>query len=246
MGQSMKTIKFVLLFIAAFSLGFCFISCKNKASDDQMNQTVYNEQMPNDSIPLEEALTKQYDIDVLRNFFKNSNINEGQLNGESPKNLSFQEVNQAFPIEVIRTEGYSVYSVTEGGYYYVFWVDSFTEDANQSEQYVYFSAYLNSNSSSTLFDSIQPGNSTAKDVKELDPSVEMNLLQSSGVYSYSYINDEILVEVEYECQNGLSKYEDMLVKKVNIVGRNSVPSRYRAIQLQDIPTYEKTGDGSLS
>ena len=146
-------------------------------------------------------------------------------------------MNYRYPVEILRTGGYSVYRVSQGGYFYVFWIKPFTIGTRQSnsEPSVYFSAYLSSDTSPDLFDSLTPGISTAADVQRIDPSFELSFLNSNGIFSYSYLNDETILQIEYAYQENIDGYDDLIVKEKMIVARDSAPTRYSALLLSDLP-----------
>lgn len=68
-----------------------------------------------DKKPLEGGPTKEYDLDELSAFFKDSNANEKIGFGSDGAALTFREVNSSYPVEILRTGGYSVYKVRQGG-----------------------------------------------------------------------------------------------------------------------------------
>lgn len=90
---------------------------------------------------------------------------------------------------------YTVYKVNEGGFFYVFW--SLLDDTNDdnptdksfNDAQVYFAAYLKSLRKADGFDSIKAGISTAWDVSEIDQAIELSFLFSSGVRSFSLLED---------------------------------------------------------
>lgn len=214
-----------------------FTACMNKESESNMNNTFFDGYVMDDVKVLEDHLTKEYDLNELQSFFHDSNANEGVGLESTTTVLTFSKVNSKYPVEILRTGGYSVYRVSQGGYFYVFWVKPFVADTNSSssEPAVYFSAYLSSDISPDLFNSLTPGISTAEDVKEIDPSFELSFLISNGIFSYSYINDETILQIEYMYQENIDGYEDLIVKNKLLVARDSVPSRYSALLTGDTP-----------
>lgn len=237
----MKKYKCNLLIVAVCTLMIFFTSCDSRESETDMDNIFFDKYVTDDSGDLENILTKEYDLNDLSSFFEGSNANENMLFDVAI--LSFSEVNQHFPVEVIRTGGYSVYKVKQGGYFYVFWVDTFTDYVSQAknEPSVYFSAYLPSELSTSIFDSLIIGVSTADDVKKIDPFFELSFLSSSGIFSYSYLDNDTILQIEYVYQGKASGYDDLIVyddlvvKEKVIVPRNSVPSRYSSILSSDIP-----------
>ena len=202
-----------------------------------MDNEFFNGYVMDDMKPLESALTKEYDLNELRSFFKDSRANESIGFGSAKPALMFREVDHRYPVEILRTGGYSVYRVRQGGYFYVFWVTPLVGDADRSngEPSVYFSAYLISDISPDLFDSVTPGISTAEDIRKIDPSFELSFLNSNGTFSYSYLNDGSVLQIEYAPQGNVDGYDDLIVKEKMIVARTSAPTRYSALLSGDLP-----------
>lgn len=233
----MKKYMCICLFIVSCVVILLFASCGNKKDESDMNDIFFNEYVMDDIKTLESNLTNEYDLNELRSFFKGSNANESIGFGSTVSALRFSEVNYRYPVEILRTGGYSVYRVSQGGYFYVFWIKPFATGTSQSnsEPSVYFSAYLTSDISPDLFDSLTPGISTAEDVQRIDPSFELSFLNSNGIFSYSYINDETILQIEYAYQENIDGYDDLIVKEKMIVARDSAPTRYSALLLSDLP-----------
>ena len=233
----MKKYMCICLFIVSCVVILLFASCGNKKDESDMSDIFFNEYVTDDIKTLESNLTKEYDLNELRSFFKGSNANESIGFGSTVSALRFSEVNYRYPVEILRTGGYSVYRVSQGGYFYVFWIKPFATGTSQSnsEPSVYFSAYLSSDISPDLFDSLTPGISTAEDVQRIDPSFELSFLNSNGIFSYSYINDETILQIEYAYQENIDGYDDLIVKEKMIVARDSAPTRYSALLLSDLP-----------
>lgn len=233
----MKKYMCICLFIVSCVVILLFASCGNKKDESDMNDIFFNGYVMDDIKTLESNLTKEYDLNELISFFKGSNANESIGFGSTVSALRFSEVNYRYPVEILRTGGYSVYRVSQGGYFYVFWIKPFATGTSQSnsEPSVYFSAYLASDISPDLFDSLTPGISTAEDVQRIDPSFELSFLNSNGIFSYSYINDETILQIEYAYQENIDGYDDLIVKEKMIVARDSAPTRYSALLLSDLP-----------
>lgn len=229
----MKKMYIIILCLLTIVLTSC---SKLENTRDMSNEVFYNKFIPDDTTDLTSILTKEYDLYELQAFFENSDINDN-FDNESTT-LLFSVVNQNYPIEVIRSGGYSVYRVSQGGYFYVFWVKPFIAEVNQlnvpDEPVVYFTAYLSFPIDPAKFDSLRPGISTAEDVKAVDPSFEVSFLVSNGIFSYSFLSDGIILQIEYTYQGEINGYDDLLVKEITAVPRNSVPSRYSTILSKDI------------
>jgi len=149
--------------------------------------------------------------------------------------LTYSLVNKRFPVEIVRSGYYTVYKVSQGGYYYVFWGVQVSSDAGEKhiEPRVLFSAYLPASERAILYEGLTEGVSTAADVKELDPSFELVFTMSRGLFSYSYMDEDTLLEVEYYNTYPMEDYEQLVVKAVQEVPR--VHSAFGVIMLRDLP-----------
>lgn len=224
--------KILILFVVLVVL---LVSCNKKEGID-MKDVFYGNFEADDSKTLDEVLTKEYDLIELQSFFSN-NMNEDMGFNSDDTVLTFNEVNNKYPIEIIRTNGYTVYKVIQGGYFYVFWVKPFQESKynNDIEPSVYFSAYLDCSKDEAIFNSIEIGNSSAEDVSLVDPSLELSFLLSNGIYTYSYLNNNNLMQIEYERQGEFNDFNDLIVKNKLVVNRKTAPSRFSSILSQDLP-----------
>lgn len=227
---------------------FCFfISCRGtiieydvktdisvEDGEMEMTQNFYGEFIADDTISLDSAFTKEYGIDELKDYFGSYNVNESSGYGET---LDLSEVNQQFPIELIRSKDYSMYKVKEGGYYYVFWLRTYSRDREHKElePSVYFTAYLNGSNDPSSFEGLKLRKSSFSDVKKIDPSIELLTLLSSGIYSYSYLNEKEILEIEYYAEDSVEDLNKLKVKKMRIISRTASPSKYRLIMQKDIP-----------
>lgn len=229
----MKKYIYICFVVVSFIVIPLFASCGNQKDVNDMNFNEYT----TDDIKALSTITKKYDLNELKAFFKGSNANENIGFESTTSTLTFSEVNLRYPVEIIRSGGYSVYKVSQGGYFYVFWVKSLATltDRLNSEPSVYFSAYLPFDLPQSSFDSLTPGSSTAEDVQRIDPSFELSFLNSNGIFSYSYINDKTILQIEYTCREKIDGYDDLIVKEKTVVARNSVSSRYSAILSSDLP-----------
>lgn len=188
-----------------------------------------------DSKTLEESLTVEYDINELEEFFKNRCEND--IITYSKNQLNIDEVDKRFPLEIIRSKGYSVYKVKQGGYFYVFWINCMDpkDPTIYYEPSVYFTAYISSSLDENLFNSISPNISTAQDVYEIDPEFELNFNASSAIFSYSFLNDTSVVEVIYYSKRKNDTYEGIVVKEISIIDRESASSYFSRISSKDLP-----------
>ncbi len=182
-----------------------------------------------------DSLTEKYDLAELTDYFQKRNANDSALTGVS-SNLCYNDVNVRFPIELTRPEGYSVYKVSQGGLYYVFWseiVDTDT-DISKLNPAVYFSSYISSENDASAFKSLQVGISTAEDVKKIDPFFELSFMESSGVFSYSFLNDAKVIQIEYSSNSNINSFKDLKVKDISVLPRKESASRYSTVLSQDL------------
>lgn len=188
---------------------------------------------------MDDVLTKKYKLSKLKSFFEKSNTNENIGFGIQTSNLSINEVHKQFPIEIIRTSGYSVYKVDEGGYFYVFWVKPLSTDSNEinNEPLVYFTTFLSKTLEDNMFDSLKIGESTAQDVYLIDPSFELSFLNSNSIYSYSFLNTDFIMQINYKHQGEFDDYSDLIVENKSVISRNTAPSRFSSILQKDLPQF---------
>lgn len=228
-------IKKCVLIICLCAIFAALWGCSNKEKTVALNCDSVDDYATNDMIALTDVLTKEYDLEELKTFFENSFLNEGNSINPSLTPLTFDEVNSKFPVEIIRSKGYSVYKVIQGGYFYVFWVKSFDPETELNFRSVYFSAYLPSSISVESFDVLIPGVSTAEDVSKIDSSFELSFLDHISVFSYSYIDDATIMQIEYTYGESIDGYDALIVIGKETVARNAVPSRYSVILSDDLP-----------
>ena len=212
--------------------------------DEEFFEEYFSEYVMGEDKSLEECLTKEYILNDLMAFFEGRTSTSTSKQGLSV--LKYSEVNEKYPIEVFRPQGYySVYKVVQGGYFYVFWVSSFvmgsdnmfsSEPDKWAEPAVYFSTYLSSDKSASIFDTLKSGNNTLGDVKKIDPFLELCTLRSSGIVSYSYINKETVAFFKYEKKSGeMQHYDDMIMKEIAVMSREKSGSKYGVILSEDLP-----------
>lgn len=238
-----------LLSLAVLSIFSLFASCgtdlgNHRQQDELASNTLWAEQINDDSQPLEYLLTTDYELDKLEGFF-------AQTKGDNPINLSIEDVNNRFPIEVLRPNGYSVYRVKEGGYYYVFWTGNnslegqdalLSHDGHvlqlESDPLVYFTAYLSSNKDKALFSSIRSGISTIEDTYMIDPYAELVDYLSHATYTYSYLNERELLRISYTTIERDNKSYDLVCSGFTIVPRGfgENEARYSTLLEIDLPT----------
>ena len=235
MDDVVNIMKCFLISLCAVVLALSFIGCQDQRQNESMkpSEQYYASFFTNDEESLGKLLTVEYSLETLSAFFAGRYANDVERNGC----LMWSEVNQVFPIEVVRSHGYSVYRVKEGGYFYVFWSRPVVNGAYSTEEEpaVFFAAHLRFIRDASIFDAIKPGVSTAKDVMQMDSSAEFNFLMGRGVCSYSILNSETVVEVAYENSPDQETYDKMIVKEIDVIERHSSPTRFSAVFTKDLP-----------
>lgn len=223
--------------LVALSLTACQKGAEMNLSDDSGNVVT------GDSEPLSNILTREYSVQELRDFFGEVSLNESSVFGTEPDHLALTmaDVNEKYPIECLRKNGYSVYKVKEGGYFYVFWVNTFDPlseqgiKAENDSAVPYFTAYLSSLKSASDFDAIKEGVSTAADVAKIDPAFELEFILSNETVSYSLLGNGFIMEVCYRYDGNLNSRNDLIVKSMQIVSKDDCASRLAAILEMDLP-----------
>lgn len=223
--------------LVALSLTACQKEAEMNLSDNSGNVVT------GDSEPLSNILTKEYSVQELRDFFGEVSLNESSGFGTEPDHLALTmaDVNEKYPIECLRENGYSVYKVKEGGYFYVFWVNTFDPlseqgiKAENDSAVPYFTAYLSSLKSASDFDVIKKGVSTAADVAKIDPAFELEFILSNETVSYSLLGNGFIMEVCYRYDGNLNSRNDLIVKSMQIVSKDDCASRLAAILETDLP-----------
>ena len=201
------------------------------------------------STPLSSMLKNTYELQNFLDYFGQISPNENIMYGltDNGEHLLINNVNSRFPVECVRQNGdlsyYSVYKVSEGGYFYVFWsraVDSlWVAESKQphSNAAAYFTVYISTLKNASDFNSIKPRVSTAEDVAQIDPAFELSFLMSSGPRSFSLLDDYTVLEVQYTHSNKVTSRKDLLVESVSILQKEvALSASYLAsISLDDLP-----------
>ena len=65
--------------------------------------------------------------------------------------------------------------------------------------------------------------------------MQLDLLSSCGVFSYSYINEKSLLKIKYQVMNTLEQSSDLLVEEMTIISRQSAASTFSSITEGDLP-----------
>ena len=222
----------VFLLILIILMSSISISYSSNEGDNMKNDVFYKF-LFTDSEALEDIIHTEYHLDNLVSFFGLGSSYKLVNSSEERKRLTISIVNNLFPIEIIRSNKYSVYKVIEGGLFFVFWAIPINV---KEEPIVDFTAYISDKKDPSLFDKLIVGVNSAYDVRNIDPNSEMQLRLSRGIYSYSYVDKETLVEIMY-CTNS-EKADDLnhyIISRISVVRRENAPSYYRLILSKDLP-----------
>lgn len=212
-----------------------FTACRNGKAEPTFYENVSGFSA-DDAAPLSAVLTTEYSLKELETFFANTSLHEEGVFGtaDDTRNLTMREVHRSYPIACLRKNGYSVYKVKEGGYFYVFWCSSTAPDGTVDDV-VYFTAHLSALKKADDFDAIEAGVSTAEDVCRIDPTCEFLFQLSSRTPSYSLLDDGTVMEICYSFAGELHSKKDMIVESKRIVSRDGCPSRLASVNPADLP-----------
>ena len=234
-----KWISVLLVCVALLHLTSCK---KNIQADFDNNLTIESDKL----------LTHSYPLADLENFIKDRNSNKRYrvFEKNEPTLLFYNELNEKFPIEVLKygdERAYTVYRVEEGGYYYVFWSHAYPSGGTPCDgsaenvctdtehMIVYFSAYLGSYVKALDIFFLRKNMSTAKDVMMIDPNLEF-VSFSRGYVSYSLLNKTMILEVWYTYTYSEDMdYSDLIIKDFNIYPINKSESCFRDVAIEDMP-----------
>ncbi len=226
---------------------FCITSgCTGKKSEfsskTQIPQFMYlypNNFVVDNTTPIEELLTQKYALSSLEEFFGVDTLQgSGFIENTDALYLSWAEVDLSFPVQCIRHNRnvhYSVYDVTEGGRYFVFWMVPFADAPVQIEGVTAIaSVYINKLSSKQMFADLKRGISTAQDVRMLDQSMELDFFSSLSTPSYSLLNNGQILKVTYSFDK-LDSYDDLIVEDMKVCKKGEVSSKLSTIFDFDLP-----------
>lgn len=220
----------------------CCNSCvKNDIKKDPVPITghYFGDFYYDDSKALSEILTTSYPLKELEDFFAGSLYEEDIYKDDvkKGKTLYISDVNDKFPIECLRSTGCVVYKVTEGGYFYVFFIRIEDFKTNQTiDSTVFFYTYFNSGVIKENFDNIIDNVSTVRDVYKVDPSLELITYMSSRVCSCSLLKNNMVMEIDYEVRGKDDKGIMVLaVIKKEVIPRSESVGRISLILDKDLP-----------
>ena len=189
----------VFLFLFVLSLTSC-----GKKEVNEMNLT---KDFIVTSTPINKISMTDYRLEDLYSFFGESSLNENLVFDNGTKIITLNQVNQAFPIECLRTGGdnfYTIYKVLEGGFFYVFWSEALTNNIDENNVYVYFSTYINSLKNKNDF----------KNLKEGDTAIAYLPGHYGTIVDYNAKKDKyLLMDPHYLPKRGTSSFGDWVSQK---------------------------------
>lgn len=245
--KHLRIIVIGVLICMIFSLFGCDIKEKEASMIIERDPSMFmqTEYFVIDNIsPLDELLTYEYELKILKDFFGNmlDLENDEISNAQSIIHHTWKEVNSKFPVQCVRYHNnvhYSVYKVKEGGYYYVFWMVPIIKPVEiatpeqEGDIKIISSIYLDNLVSVSAFKSVAKHHATARDVLEIDPHMEL-VWVSSTVSSYSLLTDGRVVVIDY-FYDKLDTLKDLIVVDIAIYKKSSVASKLAAISMDDLP-----------
>ncbi len=78
------------------------------------------------------------------------------------------------------------------------------------------------------------GVDTYNNVLKIDPSSELVLILSNGIYSYSILNNKKMMRIEYQINENLTGRDSFIVKNKKIVDRTQTGTYLSSILDQDL------------
>lgn len=208
-----------------------------------------------DFVTLDNAITREYSFEKLENYFSKSRT-KGLLS-QKAISRTFNDVQQEFPVEVLRvvmsgvnngnryySGCYTVYKVKEGGYYYAFFDPDFSKplyDLKDNSQLIH-SMYINKELDVSAFESIEIGKSTMSELMKIDPYYATYLLIGNFDLTYSLLNKNEIMEIEYDVVSNGAHYtsytaDNFIVKEktVRTIDRDRKVSILEWILPEDFP-----------
>ena len=203
---------------------------------------------------LEQLLTTEYDLAQLEEDIKPGNtIRAGSayFPFDLADILFYKDLDAKYPIEVFRDAGdaaYTVYRVTQGGYYYVFWSFAYPKEempsylgkkdwADKDHLCVYFSTYIPGSKGLLAFSSLKVGTTTLADVLALDPQSEYCDL--SYRCTCCYWSRDYALQIYYRSGSNFlgdpRSAGNVIVKDIRIVPREESVGLISNILEKDLP-----------
>ena len=229
----MKFFRVIILFTCFFIILNIFNGCKKQESE-QTEMTSINGFHSDNTKTLDSMQLETYELEDLKNYFGGFSAQERsfyQLTTNT-ENLKIENLDKLFRIECLRfnkNSYYSIFNVKNGGLYYVFW-----EHHKSNTLIATFTCYISSLRNNHDFDGLQMGVDTYNNVLKIDPSSELVLILSNGIYSYSILNNKKMMRIEYQINEDLTGRDSFIVKNKKIVDRTQTGTYLSSILDQDL------------
>lgn len=187
----------------------------------------------NNTISINEKMD-EYSLNELNSYFGKYSSQERSVFNivGKEKDYLIETVNLKFPIQILRfnqNSYYSIYRVSEGGFFYVFW--------NQSADGIVVddTFYICKLKDKSDFNDLQIGKSSYADVYEIDQASELMLLLSNGVYSYSLLENNSLLKIKYTF-NDINGRNDLIIESIDVVSTKKWQGSFlQSILDKDLP-----------
>ncbi len=216
-------------------IGFSFASCSSASSIDTV-------------------LSVEYNLEEIDAYIKPRNTHK--LAEAPPLSIEdilfYHDLDAKYPIEIFRicdNTAYTVYKISDGGYYYVFWTFAYPSDSGRDasedidwadKEYlcVLFSIYIDSDPSDQLdYAAIQPGTTSLSDLIEMDANIDRRFTVPYDYYYYLNRNDVLQVRCKlgelYEDNAGSA--ENIIVESVSVIPRDESSGYLAYINDEDLP-----------
>ena len=194
--------------------------------------------IPDDTVSLENAITHEYTLEELEAFFRGRAYEERVLIQERQADflkyrgdLSIEEVNARFPVEVFRRNCYSVYKVKEGGYYYVLWKAQPVYGENMAEvkklDWLVSRVMYLSVQTEEAFQQLEAG-MKLEEIYNIDPQMQYVCFRDiyayprsdRSEYAYCYLNQEKIMRIR--C-NYYPVWDNVEILDMEIINREDSP-----------------------
>ena len=141
--------------------------------------------------------------------------------------LQFERIKEYFNVSTVKETSYhslySIFTVSEGGYFVIFWAYNTTssllieDDRSKESLRAIVTVYINKKSDYHNIKNLQKKLHTAEDVFEFCSATELCFTSSSDIVSFSLLSDEDLLVVNYSCSGTPRSRIDLVVKSIKVV-----------------------------
>lgn len=236
-------IKKTIVTIFVFILTIVLTGCEPKMFDKDQEKIEVEQILKNkyDLLLSEEinikTIKREYDLDTLKKYFGEVSAMESSLfENLDYKSKNIKEVDEQFPIEILRYNNsclYSVYKVIDGGYYYVFYSISYKEDdINQKDIMVTDTFYITTPRTIEEFSSLIPNQSTYNDLIKISNTTELITIKSNELVSYTLIDDKVILKTTYNNES-IDNINELVITKLEYVEKGE--TYLSCILKEDLP-----------